>query len=112
MNVKNAVAPWFLYVIKTVTGALYTGISTDFIRRFGEHSAQNSKTAKSLRGKAPLVLVYCVTLNSHGEALKAELWVKKQTRAAKLKLLDGTTALPFEHKVIPLPLSESKDVAE
>ncbi|MFD2437858.1 GIY-YIG nuclease family protein [Modicisalibacter luteus] len=28
---------WFLYMIETAAGALYTGITTDVERRFGEH---------------------------------------------------------------------------
>jgi len=92
--------PWTLYIIQTAKGALYTGITLDLSRRFSEHQAQSTKTAKALRGKAPLTLVYCAQLDSHGDALRAEMWVKKQGRKAKLRLIDGGVYLPFEHMVL------------
>jgi putative endonuclease len=93
-------SPWFLYIIKMANNALYTGITTDLARRFAEHSAQSSKTAKALRGKAPLKLVYSCKLEGHSCALKAELWVKKQSKANKLKLISQAISMPFEHEYL------------
>lgn len=95
---------WFLYLIENRLGHLYTGITTDYQRRFAEHSSNSKKCAKSLRGKGPLTLKYCVTFDSHSEALKAELSVKKLTRSEKMKLLNGALKLPnamqVNHKVL------------
>ena len=90
-------SPWFLYMVKTAQNTLYTGISIDIKRRFAEHQAQSAKTAKALKGKGPLELVFTVQLPDHGEALRAEMWVKKQRRAYKLALVAGTQNLPFAH---------------
>jgi putative endonuclease len=109
---KKTAIPWYLYMLKTAKGSLYTGITVDVVRRFNEHSAQSSKTAKSLRGKGPLSLAYCVILNSHTEALQAELWIKKQARANKLKLVSMALNLPFQHQHVPLPLAEHKNITE
>ncbi|WP_371195043.1 GIY-YIG nuclease family protein [Glaciecola sp. SC05] len=112
MSAQTAVIPWYLYIIKTASGSLYTGITVDVLRRFEEHSSQSTKTAKALRGKGPFSLAYCVQLTSHSDALKAELWIKKQSRANKLKMIGDEQPLPFEHKRITLPLPEHKDITE
>jgi putative endonuclease len=106
-------------MVKTANGALYTGITTNIQRRFIEHCAQSHKTAKALRGKAPLTLAFCSRLNSHSDALKAECWVKKQLKSTKLKLIDNAAALPFEHEVqvvnelisMPMAVVENKRTA-
>ncbi|WP_395344629.1 GIY-YIG nuclease family protein [Ningiella sp. W23] len=95
--VKKAVSPWFLYLIKAGNGSLYTGISKDVERRFKEHCAQSSKTAKALRGKMPLQLEFVAILPNHTEALRAEIWLKKQTREKKLALIQQKISLPYQH---------------
>lgn len=99
MSSENAVNRWCLYLIKTAKNTLYCGITVDVARRFQEHCAQSTKTAKALRGRAPLELMYVAELNSHSEALKAELWVKAQARNNKLKLISAELWLPFEHSI-------------
>ena len=51
-------ACWYLYVIRTVDGSLYTGISTDVARRFREHLVQGRKTARYLRARKPLHVAF------------------------------------------------------
>nr|WP_299240860.1 GIY-YIG nuclease family protein [uncultured Halomonas sp.] len=82
---------WYLYVVETARGALYTGITTDVNRRFEEH--QNGKRgARSLRGKGPLRLLHHQPLGSRSEALKVEAWLKKQSASAKRAWLEGQDA--------------------
>ena len=69
---------WFLYVIETAAGALYTGITTDVERRLREHRG-GKRGARALRGKGPLKLVHYETVGSRSDALKLEAWLKKQT---------------------------------
>ncbi|WP_319018121.1 GIY-YIG nuclease family protein [Gallaecimonas mangrovi] len=80
-----AIKPWFLYLVRTRHGHLYTGITLDVPRRFAEH--QSGKGAKALRGKGPLVLVYSEEVGSHSEALKRELAVKGLSKARKEALV-------------------------
>lgn len=96
----TAARPWTLYLIQTAKGTLYTGITRDLSRRLNEHQAQSTKTAKALRGKGPLQLVYGAQLDCHGDALRAEMWVKKQARKTKLALISGVLCLPFAHEVL------------
>ncbi|WP_029686342.1 GIY-YIG nuclease family protein [Tatumella saanichensis] len=76
---------WFVYMVRTATGALYTGITTDVERRFRQH--QNGSGAKALRGKGPLLLVYQCPGGDRSEASRLEYRIKQQTRSQKLRLV-------------------------
>lgn len=80
---------WYLYLIEQASGALYTGITRDLERRFAEHQANGNKTARSLRGKGPLKLVFSCSVLNHSDALKLEHQVKKLPRNKKLALVMG-----------------------
>ena len=61
------------------------------------------KCAKALKGKGPLRLVYAVRLESHSDALKAEIWVKKQSKQTKQRIVEKTFELPFTHSQCDIP---------
>ncbi|WFF43204.1 GIY-YIG nuclease family protein [Salinicola endophyticus] len=73
--------PWYLYLIETAAGALYTGITTDVARRFAEHS--RGKGARALRGRGPLTLRHVERVGSQSEALKREAAIKRLGAAQK-----------------------------
>jgi putative endonuclease len=79
---------WFLYLIRCKNGRLYTGITTDVERRFGEHESGKKKGSKCLRGKAPLTLVMKKKVGSRSMALKIEAKVKKLPKIKKELLID------------------------
>ncbi len=78
---------WWLYVIQCGDGSLYTGVSTDVQRRFTEHQQQGPKTARYLRGRGPLQLVFSIEAGGRGEALRMEYRVKQLTRTEKLAMI-------------------------
>jgi len=78
-------ARWSLYVVRTHTGALYTGISTDVEQRCARHSS--GRGAKALRGRGPFELVYQVALGDRLLALRAECALKRLTKRAKETLV-------------------------
>lgn len=80
---------WYLYLVCCANGHLYTGVTTDVARRFREHQAGGVKSAKYLRGKGPLTLMYQEWVGSHGDALRREMAVKKLSRAQKLALIEA-----------------------
>jgi len=84
---------WFLYMIRCKGNVLYTGITTDVERRFKEHQA--GKGAKFLRGKAPLALVYQITVSNHSEALKEELRIKKLSKTLKEEMIKHHANIHF-----------------
>ena len=75
---------WVLYILQCKDDTLYTGITDDLMRRFAQHNA--GKGAKYTRGRAPLKLVYLEKCESHSQALKREIAVKRLTRAEKLNM--------------------------
>jgi DNA-3-methyladenine glycosylase I len=78
---------WHVYIIQTKNGELYTGISRDVQKRFTEHQSQNKKTAKYLRGKAPLKLVFKQLIGTKQQAMKKEREIKSLTKKQKTALL-------------------------
>lgn len=90
---KEEMNNWYLYLIRTRQGALYTGITTDVKRRFAEHSAQGPKCAKSLRGKAPLELVLKHFVGARTDALKLEHKIKQLDKQQKEYLIKHKSLL-------------------
>lgn len=80
---------WSVYVVRCADNSLYTGIATDVMRRFAEHQAQGSKTARYLRGRAPLTLIFHCPAGDRSAALKLEYRIKQLAKADKLKLVGG-----------------------
>lgn len=78
---------WYLYMVQTAAGTLYTGISTDPQRRLRQHSGELAGGAKALRGKGPLTLVYSQSQSDKSAAAKAEYQLKQLPRSAKLALV-------------------------
>jgi putative endonuclease len=81
-------AKWFVYIIQSEKGHLYTGITTDVERRFKEH-ATSKKGAKYFRGNIPVEVVYRKTFKDRSSASKYECLIKKMARSDKLKLIIG-----------------------
>ena len=77
---------WFVYIIQSEKGHLYTGITTDVERRFKEHS-NSSKGAKYFRGKVPVEVVYRKRFQDRSSASKFEAYVKKLKRVEKVNLI-------------------------
>ncbi|CNI14437.1 GIY-YIG nuclease family protein [Yersinia pekkanenii] len=76
---------WHLYLLRTATGMLYTGITTDVTRRLAQHQA--GKGAKALRGKGELMLVFHCEAGDRSTALKMEYRVKQLSKPQKEKLV-------------------------
>ncbi|OCQ50585.1 GIY-YIG nuclease superfamily protein [Photorhabdus australis subsp. thailandensis] len=76
---------WVLYLLRTRTGMLYTGITTDINRRFAQH--ENSKGAKALRGKGPLQLVFSSHVGDKSNASRLEYQVKQLSKQQKERLV-------------------------
>jgi putative endonuclease len=81
---------WSVYMIRCADGSFYTGISTDVARRFDEHASGSPKSAKYVRGRGPLELIYVKELGNRSEASIEERRIKRLTKAQKICLLsDG-----------------------
>jgi putative endonuclease len=81
---------WFVYIIQSEKGHLYTGITTDVERRFREHSDSSKKGAKYFRGSVPVEVVFKKQFKDRSSASSYEALIKSMTRANKLKLILGS----------------------
>jgi len=76
---------WFLYIIHSSDGSLYTGITTDVARRLRQHA--DGMGAKYFRGRTPLHVVYTEGEHTRSSAARREIVVKRMSRAGKLALI-------------------------
>mgnify|MGYP002636076353 CR=1 FL=1 len=59
----------------------------DVQRRLGEHRSQGPKSAKYVRGRTPLELVYMRVVGDRSAAMKEEWRIKQLKREAKERLI-------------------------
>ncbi len=84
---------WFVYLVRCADNSLYCGVSTDVARRFAEHQSGSVKSARYLRGKGPLMLVFQTPAGCRSEALKLEYRIKKLSKLTKEGLVAGCLSL-------------------
>lgn len=77
---------WFVYIIQSEKGKLYTGITTDVQRRFLEHQSGKGG-AKFFRSDSAKEVVYIEDCESRSHASIREAQIKKLSRKQKEKLV-------------------------
>lgn len=77
---------WYVYIMECADTSLYTGITTDILRRVHEHN-DTKKAAKYTRARQPVALVYSEKVLTRSEALIREAALKKYSRAQKMLLI-------------------------
>ena len=84
---KATETSWFIYLIRTRQGSLYTGITTDVLQRLAEHqggkNGDGKKGAKYLRAKGPLQIVYTLEIGSRSLVSRAEYRLKRLSKVKK-----------------------------
>lgn len=73
------------YIIECSDGTLYTGWTTDVVRRVEEHNS-SKRGAKYTKVRRPVALKHVETFDTKSEAQKREYALKQLTRGEKLKL--------------------------
>lgn len=85
---EKSLKHWWVYMIETVSGKLYTGITTDVERRFAEHcSGPKNRGAKFFRSDKPKDIVYIEQCIGRSDASKREAAIKKLSRREKIGLI-------------------------
>lgn len=83
--------PWWVYMVRTAGGKLYTGISTDVERRFEEHLATSlgtgKKGAKFFRSDRPETVVYREACSDRSSASQREAAIKQLDSRKKRQLI-------------------------
>ena len=86
----NQVTPppqrWFVYVVLCGDGTLYTGITTDTVRRLDEHNRGAPLGARYTRSRRPVTLAYVEGAADRGIATRREHAIKKLDRRSKMAL--------------------------
>ena len=76
---------WLVYIIEASDGRLYTGITTDLLRRWREHCA--GRGAKFFRGRTPRSLRYLEPGHDRCSAGRREAAIKRLSREQKFTLI-------------------------
>lgn len=83
---------WYLYILECLDGSLYTGITVDVARRFGQHAA--GKGARYTRARPPLRVLATFPYPDRASASRAEHAVKRLPLARKRALCVAGAASP------------------
>jgi len=78
---------YYVYLIQCNDGSIYTGITNDLERRFGEH--KNKKGGNYTQSHTVKKIMYTEEYQTRSEALKREAKIKSWRREKKLDLIDS-----------------------
>ncbi len=76
---------YFVYLLECKDGTIYTGITTDLIRRLAEH--KEGKGGHYTRARKVMKLLYQEKQSDRSSALKREAEIKRWDRKKKLALI-------------------------
>ncbi|TKI58036.1 GIY-YIG nuclease family protein [Brevibacillus antibioticus] len=79
----------YVYILSCADGTLYTGYTTELIRRLAAHN--EGKGAKYTRGRGPVELLYWEEGADRSWGLKREESIKRLTRKKKDELIGGAS---------------------
>ncbi len=85
----QSTATWYVYMLRCADGSIYTGISTDVIRRVREHHRGGRLGARYTRARLPVVLIYTEKSTDRSSASKREAILRRLDRRSKLALCAG-----------------------
>ena len=80
---------WFVYMLQCADRTLYTGVTTDIVRRVTEHNGEGArgKGAKYTKARRPVRLVYQESAKDRSAAQIREAQLRRLTRTGKEKLV-------------------------
>jgi len=75
---------WYVYILCCKDGSLYTGSTTDILRRLNEHNS--GRGGNYTQARHPVRLLYTESLQTRAEAQSREAQIKRWSRDKKLAL--------------------------
>ena len=84
---KADASKWSVYILRCADNSLYTGVTTDLIRRLDQHNGVIKNGAKYTRNRQPVQLVYQEISESRSEAYKREYAIKCLSKTEKERLI-------------------------
>lgn len=85
--IKQREKQWVVYIIRTESDKLYTGITNDLDKRFANHLS-GGLGAKFFRISNPRQIVFQEAHHNRSAATKREIEIKKMSREQKLHLIN------------------------
>ncbi len=79
---------WLVYLLRCSDGSLYCGVTNNLEKRVAKHST--GKGAKYTRSRLPVELAWQSSTTDRSTALKAEYYIKQQSKADKELLTAGS----------------------
>lgn len=79
--------PYTVYIALCADKTLYTGITTDIVRREQQHNGELKGGATYTASKRPVKIVYTEEYPSKSLALKREMEIKKLPRIKKMQII-------------------------
>lgn len=83
---RHSTSDWFVYMIRTRRGSLYTGVTVDLARRWQQH-VEGKAGAKFFRSDPPAALCFAERWPDRSSASKREAAIKRLRAAAKRQLV-------------------------
>lgn len=84
---KKKSTQWWVYMVETQKGKLYTGITTDLARRLRQHKGELKGGAKFFSSDQAVAIKFQKKCKDRSSASKLEAQIKGLKREEKLKLL-------------------------
>lgn len=78
---------YYTYILRCADNSLYTGITTDVIRRFAQHRGEQAGGAKYTKSRLPVEIERVWTSESRSDASKLEYRIKRLSKCEKEKLI-------------------------
>ncbi|HSG04663.1 MAG TPA: GIY-YIG nuclease family protein [Marinobacterium sp.] len=78
---------WYVYILRCSDGSLYTGITTDPMRRLRQHRGEIKGGAKYTRARLPIKMVWLESRPDRSSAARREIEIKRLRANAKEQLL-------------------------
>ena len=78
---------YYVYLLQCGDGTIYTGITTDVLRRFKEH--KNGKGGHYTSSKKAVKILYTEKQKDRSSAQRREAEIKRWRREEKLRLVRG-----------------------
>ena len=80
-------AKHYAYLLQCADGTIYSGYTTDLLRRTAAHNKGTG--AKYTRARRPVILAYHECLDTKKEAMRREAALKKLSHKEKMKLIEA-----------------------
>lgn len=80
-------------MLRCSDGSVYTGVSTDVARRLNEHQSGGARSARYLRTRRPVEVIFSEHVGERSAALIAEHAIKRLEKSEKEQLARGGKTL-------------------